>query len=103
MQKYAKEDVQLFVIYGPELHPGDKKAEDRFKELNGAYDILGDAAKRARFDRGEIDANGTEIRQNPFAGGRGRAQGGGQARSEGGSQARAEARHQARTQAGEEA
>jgi DnaJ-class molecular chaperone len=54
----------------PDLHPGDKKAEDRFKELNAAYDILGDAAKRARFDRGEIDANGTEIRQNPFAGAR---------------------------------
>lgn len=56
----------------PDLHPGDKKAEDRFKELNAAYDILGDAGKRARFDRGEIDANGAEIRQNPFAGGRGR-------------------------------
>lgn len=56
----------------PDLHPGDKKAEDRFKELNAAYDIVGDGAKRARFDRGEIDANGAEIRQNPFAGGRGR-------------------------------
>jgi DnaJ-class molecular chaperone len=54
----------------PDLHPGDKKAEDRFKEINAAYDILGDATKRARFDRGEIDANGTEIRQNPFAGAR---------------------------------
>jgi DnaJ-class molecular chaperone len=54
----------------PDLHPGDKKAEDRFKELNAAYDILGDAAKRARYDRGEIDANGAEIRQNPFAGAR---------------------------------
>ncbi len=51
----------------PDLHPGDKKAEDRFKELNAAYDIVGDAAKRARFDRGEIDASGNEIRQNPFA------------------------------------
>lgn len=51
----------------PDLHPGDKKAEDRFKELNAAYDIVGDSTKRARFDRGEIDANGNEIRQNPFA------------------------------------
>lgn len=51
----------------PDLHPGDKKAEDRFKEINAAYDIVGDAAKRARFDRGEIDASGNEIRQNPFA------------------------------------
>ena len=56
----------------PDLHPGDKKAEDRFKELNAAYDILGDAAKRARFDRGEIDASGAEVRQNPFASGQGR-------------------------------
>ncbi|MGE4062015.1 MAG: DnaJ C-terminal domain-containing protein [Rhodospirillaceae bacterium] len=51
----------------PDLHPGDKKAEDRFKEINAAYDIVGDEAKRARFDRGEIDASGNEIRQNPFA------------------------------------
>jgi DnaJ-class molecular chaperone len=58
----------------PDLHPGDKKAEDRFKDLNAAYDILSDATKRARFDRGEIDAGGNEIRQNPFARGR---QGGG--------------------------
>ncbi len=41
----------------PDLHPGDKKAEDRFKELNAAYDIVGDASKRARFDRGELDAH----------------------------------------------
>src|SRR3954468_19007947 len=55
----------------PDLFPGDKKAEDRFKELNAANDIIGDPAKRARFDRGEIDASGVEIRQNPFAGGAG--------------------------------
>ena len=54
----------------PDLHPGDKKAEDRFKEINAAYDIVGDATKRARFDRGEIDAGGNEIRHNPFARGR---------------------------------
>lgn len=60
----------------PDLHPGDKKAEDRFKELNAAYDILGDGTKRARFDRGEIDGSGNEIRQNPFARGRQGAGGG---------------------------
>jgi len=61
----------------PDLFPGDKKAEDRFKELNAANDILGDPAKRARFDRGEIDAGGAEVRQNPFArGGRGHPGGG---------------------------
>lgn len=44
----------------PDLNPGDKKAEDRFKAISAAYDIVGDADKRARFDRGEIDASGTE-------------------------------------------
>jgi len=61
----------------PDLFPGDKKAEDRFKELNAANDIVGDPAKRARFDRGELDASGAEVRQNPFArGGRGHPGGG---------------------------
>ena len=53
----------------PDLFPGDKKAENRFKDLNAAYNIIGDADKRARFDRGEIDASGTEVRQHPFGGG----------------------------------
>ncbi len=63
--------------YHPDLNPGDKKAEDRFKEINSAYDILGDTAKRAKFDRGEIDASGADVRQNPFAGGFRRGPGGG--------------------------
>ena len=44
----------------PDLNPGDKKAEERFKEISAAYAVLGDADKRARFDRGEIDASGAE-------------------------------------------
>lgn len=68
----------------PDLFPGDKKAEDRFKELNAANDILGDPAKRARFDRGEIDASGAEVRQNPFAGARGGGRGGFHGRADGG-------------------
>jgi DnaJ-class molecular chaperone len=44
----------------PDLNPGDKKAEEKFKEVASAYDILGDAETRARFDRGEIDASGAE-------------------------------------------
>lgn len=44
----------------PDLNPGNKNAEERFKEVTSAYDLLGDADKRARFDRGEIDATGAE-------------------------------------------
>ena len=44
----------------PDLHPNDKQAEDRFKRVTAAYDLLSDAAKRARFDAGEIDASGAE-------------------------------------------
>jgi DnaJ-class molecular chaperone len=44
----------------PDLNPGNKIAEDKFKEVSAAYDLLGDPDKRARFDRGEIDASGTE-------------------------------------------
>lgn len=45
-----------------DLHPDrnqkDPKAQERFSELNTAYEILGDADKRKQFDRGEIDAEG---------------------------------------------
>jgi DnaJ-class molecular chaperone len=44
----------------PDLNPGNKKAEDEFKNVSAAYDLLGDPEKRARFDRGEIDASGAE-------------------------------------------
>lgn len=54
--------------YHPDLNPGDKKAEEEFKALNQANDLLSDADKRARFDRGEIDASGQE-RQPGFGGG----------------------------------
>jgi DnaJ-class molecular chaperone len=44
----------------PDLNPGNKAAEEKFKEISAAYDLLGDPDKRARFDRGEIDASGAE-------------------------------------------
>jgi DnaJ-class molecular chaperone len=44
----------------PDLNPGNAEAEEKFKEIAGAYDLVGDAEKRKRFDRGEIDAAGTE-------------------------------------------
>jgi DnaJ-class molecular chaperone len=67
----------------PDQNPGDKKAEERFKRVTGAFDILGDEEKRKKFDRGEIDADGRETMRgfsggNPFGGGGPfRGQGGG--------------------------
>jgi DnaJ-class molecular chaperone len=50
----------------PDLNPGNKAAEEQFKEVATAYDVLGDAEKRARFDRGEIDASGAERPRQGF-------------------------------------
>jgi DnaJ-class molecular chaperone len=50
----------------PDLNPGDKAAEEKFKEIAGAYDLLGDAEKRKRFDSGEIDATGAERPRQQF-------------------------------------
>lgn len=44
----------------PDLNPGDKATEQRFKEVSHAYNLLSDPEKRARFDKGEIDASGQE-------------------------------------------
>ena len=44
----------------PDLNPGNKNTEEQFKQVSAAYDVLGDADKRARYDRGEIDAGGAE-------------------------------------------
>lgn len=50
----------------PDLNPGNKRAEEQFKEVSAAYDLLGDPDKRARFDRGEIDASGVEQPHHRF-------------------------------------
>lgn len=42
----------------PDLHPDDPQKADTFKSASAAYEILGDAEKRAQYDRGEIDADG---------------------------------------------
>jgi DnaJ-class molecular chaperone len=54
--------------YHPDANPGNKDAEERFKRVSGAFDLLGDEAKRKRFDAGEIDADGKEIMRG-YAGG----------------------------------
>lgn len=44
----------------PDLNPGNPEAEQRFKTVNAAHDIIGDPEKRKRFDAGEIDDTGAE-------------------------------------------
>jgi len=39
----------------PDVNPGNKQAAERFKDVSAAYDVLGDADRRKRFDRGEFD------------------------------------------------
>src|ERR1700746_2134313 len=50
----------------PDLNPGDKAAEAKFKEITQANDILSDKDKRRRFDAGEIDATGAEVPPRGF-------------------------------------
>jgi DnaJ-class molecular chaperone len=44
----------------PDLNPGDRAAEEKFKRISAAYSIIGNEEKRAKFDRGEIDESGQE-------------------------------------------
>jgi len=47
----------------PDLNPTNRaSAEERFKKVSAAYEIVGDATKRGQYDRGEIDANGEQRR-----------------------------------------
>jgi DnaJ-class molecular chaperone len=54
----------------PDTNPNNKEAEERFKRVSAAFDILGDADKRKKFDAGMIDADGHETARG-FQGGQG--------------------------------
>jgi len=70
--------------YHPDKNQGDKAAEERFKRVSAAFDLLGDEDKRKKFDRGEIDADGRDTPRgyDPFS--RGGFGGGGGARPQDG-------------------
>ncbi len=50
----------------PDLNPGDKSAEETFKKIQLAYDILSDDGKRRQYDAGEIDAEGNETQRGYY-------------------------------------
>ena len=67
----SQEDIQkayrrLAKKLHPDLNPGNKEAEEQFKEVSAANDLLNDPDKRARFDRGEIDETGAERPQRRY-------------------------------------
>jgi DnaJ-class molecular chaperone len=53
----------------PDKNKDNPKAAEKFAEVTGAYDLLSDKDKRARFDRGEIDADGNPAHPFGFGGG----------------------------------
>ncbi|MFO1017143.1 MAG: DnaJ C-terminal domain-containing protein [Hyphomonadaceae bacterium] len=44
----------------PDVRPGDKQAEERFKRATAAFNLLSDPTTKGRYDRNEIDADGNE-------------------------------------------
>ena len=51
--------------YHPDYNPNDKQSEDRFKEINEAYEVLSDSKKRSHYDRLGSDYSQWQRRGNP--------------------------------------
>jgi molecular chaperone DnaJ len=54
--------------YHPDTNASDAKAEDRFKEIQAAYDVLGDPEKRKQYDRGGLFGGGGQSNNGPSGG-----------------------------------
>ncbi len=59
--------------FHPDLNPGNKVAEKNFKEINGAYELIGTPEARAQYDQGQVDqarsqaeAEAMHQRRGPF-------------------------------------
>ena len=59
----------------PDANRGNKASEEKFKRLSAAFDLLGDAEKRKKFDAGEIDADGRDLHPGLAGGGFNRGRG----------------------------
>ena len=62
---YRKKAIQ----YHPDKNPGDKEAEEKFKEAAEAYDVLSNPEKRSRYDQfGHAGVSGAAGNGGPFGG-----------------------------------
>ena len=69
---------KIAIKYHPDKNPGNKEAEEKFKEANEAYSVLSDKTKRSRYDQFGHAGVGGDGGGNPFGGGFGGFGGNGQ-------------------------